>query len=142
MPQFLDTRDHDFEAQFQALLAAKREDSPDVDAVVADIISDVRLRGDEAVLDLTERFDRVRLTTDTLRLSQEEVSQAAARTPQDEREALKLAADRIRAYHQRQIPANESWIDETGAMLGWRWTPMDAAGLYVPGGLASYPSSK
>ena len=141
MPQFLDTRDHDFEAQFQALLAAKREDSPDVDAVVADIISDVRLRGDEAVLDLTERFDRVRLTTDTLRLSQEEVSQAAARTPQDEREALKLAADRIRAYHQRQIPANESWIDETGAVLGWRWTPMDAAGLYVPGGLASYPSS-
>ncbi|MFL4468839.1 histidinol dehydrogenase [Tateyamaria armeniaca] len=141
MPQFLDYSDADFEARFTALLTAKREDSPDVDAVVADIIADVRARGDDAVIELTERFDRVALTPDTLRISPEEVDAAIAEVNTGDREALELAAARIRAYHARQMPEDAQWTDDVGATLGWRWTPVSAAGLYVPGGLASYPSS-
>jgi histidinol dehydrogenase len=141
MPQFLSTRDAGFEEAFRALLAQKREDSPDVDAAVAAIIAEVRERGDAALVDLTERFDRVRLTPETLRISEAEIEALCARVPEAEREALALAAERIRAYHERQMPRDESWTDELGATLGWRWTPVSAAGLYVPGGLASYPSS-
>ncbi|GGX58685.1 histidinol dehydrogenase 1 [Tateyamaria omphalii] len=141
MPQFLDYSDADFEAQFAALLSAKREDSPDVDAVVADIIADVRSRGDAAVIELTERFDRIALTPETLRISADEVAAAMAEVGQEDRDALALAAARIRAYHERQMPEDAQWTDDAGATLGWRWTPVSAAGLYVPGGLASYPSS-
>ncbi len=141
MPVFLNSLDPGFEAAFADLLAAKREDSPDVDAAVADIIADVRARGDAALIELTARFDRLQLTPERLAISREEVDAAIARVPETERAALELAARRIRAYHQRQMPADDSWTDETGAMLGWRWTPVAAAGLYVPGGLASYPSS-
>lgn len=141
MPQFLNAQDADFEAQFTALLGAKREDSPDVDAVVAEIIADVRSRGDAAVLELTAKFDRLELTAETLRFSEAEIDEYCAQVSDEERAALELAADRIRAYHARQMPADDSWTDESGATLGWRWTPVSAAGLYVPGGLASYPSS-
>ncbi|WP_299651741.1 histidinol dehydrogenase [uncultured Tateyamaria sp.] len=141
MPQFLDHSDPDFEAQFTALLNAKREDSPDVDATVADIIADVRARGDAAVIDLTGKFDRITLTPDTLRISAEEVDAAIADVNAEDRAALELAATRIRAYHERQLPEDAHWTDDAGATLGWRWTPVSAAGLYVPGGLASYPSS-
>ena len=141
MPQFLDYSDADFDTRFTALLNAKREDSPDVDAVVADIIADVRAHGDAAVIALTERFDRLSLTPDQLRISADEIAVETARVPQAERDALALAADRIRAYHARQMPEDAMWTDEVGARLGWRWTPVSAAGLYVPGGLASYPSS-
>ena len=141
MPQFLSTQDSDFEARFTALLNAKREDSPDVDAVVADIIADVRARGDAAVLELTEKFDRMTLGADELAFTPAEIETECAKVSADERAALELAADRIRAYHERQMPRDESWTDAAGATLGWRWTPVSAAGLYVPGGLASYPSS-
>ncbi|MCQ0093989.1 histidinol dehydrogenase [Roseovarius sp. M141] len=141
MPRFLDHFAPDFEAEFTALLNAKREDSPDVDDTVAAIIADVRARGDAAVLDLTERFDRVSLTPATMRLSPAEVAQAARQVTPDVRAALELAAARIRAYHARQMPGDDSWTDDAGATLGWRWTPVDAAGLYVPGGIATYPSS-
>ena len=141
MPQFLDATTPDFEEQFAALLGAKREDSPDVDAAVAEIIADVRARGDAAVIELTERFDRLTLTPETLRFAPEEIEALIVEVPQHEREALELAAERIRAYHARQMPEDASWVDESGATLGWRWTPVSAAGLYVPGGLASYPSS-
>jgi histidinol dehydrogenase len=141
MPQFLDATTPDFEEQFAALLGAKREDSPDVDAAVAEIIADVRARGDASVIELTERFDRLTLTPETLRFAPEEIEALIAEVPQHEREALELAAERIRAYHARQMPEDASWVDESGATLGWRWTPVSAAGLYVPGGLASYPSS-
>ena len=141
MPQFLDATTPDFEEQFAALLGAKREDSPDVDAAVAEIIADVRARGDASVIELTERFDRLTLTPETLRFAPEEIEALIAQVPQHEREALELAAERIRAYHARQMPEDASWVDESGATLGWRWTPVSAAGLYVPGGLASYPSS-
>ena len=141
MPQFLSTRDADFETRFQALLSAKREDSPDVDHVVAEIIADVRARGDAAVLELTAKFDRLQLDAAGLRFSQAEIDAACASVSDEDRAALKLAADRIRAYHARQMPEDAMWTDEAGAELGWRWTPVSAAGLYVPGGLATYPSS-
>ena len=141
MPQFLNSKDADFEARFTALLGMKREDSPDVDAVVAGIIADVRARGDAAVIELTSKFDRLDLTSETLAFSAGEIAAQIALVPAAERAALELAADRIRAYHERQIPEDQRWEDESGASLGWRWTPVSAAGLYVPGGLASYPSS-
>lgn len=141
MPQFLSTSDADFEARFTDVLNAKREDSPDVDAIVADIIADVRARGDAAVIDLTTKFDRMTLTPETLAFSPEEIEAACASVPDAERAALEMAASRIRAYHERQMPENASWTDSIGATLGWRWTAVSAAGLYVPGGLASYPSS-
>ena len=141
MPQFLDAQAADFEAAFTTLLNAKREDSPDVDAIVAGIIADVRARGDEAVLELTEKFDRIKLTPDTMRVTADEVEEAASQVAPDVRAALELAATRIAVYHSRQMPEDAEWTDEVGATLGWRWTPVSAAGLYVPGGLASYPSS-
>ena len=98
-------------------------------------------RGDEAVLELTEKFDRIKLTPDTMRVTADEVEEAASQVAPDVRAALELAATRITAYHSRQMPEDAEWTDEAGATLGWRWTPLSAAGLYVPGGLASYPSS-
>ncbi len=141
MPVFLDTTQPDFEASFTTLLNAKREDSPDVDDTVAAIIADVRRRGDAAVLDLTARFDRLSLTADGLAFSREEVDAEIAKVSAEDRAALEQAAERIRAYHSRQMPEDAQWTDAEGATLGWRWTPVGAAGLYVPGGLASYPSS-
>ncbi|MBV0891701.1 histidinol dehydrogenase [Paracoccus sp. Z118] len=141
MPVTLSTTDPDFEARFAALLAAKREDSADVGDAVAAIIRDVRARGDAALIDLTTRFDRLTLTPDQLRFTPEEIDAAAAQVSPQDAEALDLAAARIRDYHQRQMPADERWTDAAGAELGWRWTPIASAGLYVPGGQASYPSS-
>ena len=141
MPVYLNATAPDFEAEFTALLGAKREDSPDVDNIVAGIIADIRTRGDAALIDLTAKFDRMQLTPEQLRFSPNEIDALVAQVPEHERAALELAAERIRAYHARQMPADESWIDDQGAMLGWRWTPVSAAGLYVPGGIASYPSS-
>jgi histidinol dehydrogenase len=141
MPQFLNTTDAGFAAAFEALLGMKREDSPDVDAVVAGIIADVRARGDAAVIELTEKFDRLALTPETLAFSAAEIDAEVAKVSPEDRAALELAAERIRAYHSRQMPEDAMWEEPTGAKLGWRWTPVSAAGLYVPGGLASYPSS-
>ncbi|MDN5786031.1 histidinol dehydrogenase [Pseudorhodobacter sp.] len=141
MPVFLSTADPDFEARFVGLLGAKREESVDVDAAVAAIIADVRQRGDAAVLELTARFDRLQLTPETMRFSAAEMAAECAKVSAEDRAALGLAAARIRDYHSRQIPEDAMWEDSTGARLGWRWTPVSAAGLYVPGGLASYPSS-
>ncbi|MEQ9056129.1 MAG: histidinol dehydrogenase, partial [Roseovarius confluentis] len=141
MPVRLTTKDDDFEARFAALLSAKREDSPDVDETVANIIADVRARGDAALIELTAKFDRLDLTPDRLRFTAEEVAALVADVPPDEMAALELAAARIRSYHERQLPEDASWQDECGATLGWRWSAVSAAGLYVPGGLASYPSS-
>lgn len=141
MPHFLNTTDADFDSRFTQILGLKREDSPDVDAAVAAIIDDVRRRGDAAVIELTAKFDRLELSADTLAFTEEEIEAEIARVPEAEREALELAAERIRAYHVRQMPEDALWTDPTGAELGWRWTPVSAAGLYVPGGLASYPSS-
>ncbi|UWQ05385.1 histidinol dehydrogenase [Aliiroseovarius crassostreae] len=141
MPQFLNSQDADFEARFAGLLSMKREDSPEVDDIVAGIIADVRARGDAAVLELTAKFDRLELTADRLRFSESEIATECAKVSEVDRAALELAAARIRAYHEKQLPADAMWTDDSGADLGWRWTPVSAAGLYVPGGLATYPSS-
>lgn len=141
MVQFISTTDLDFETRFQAVLNAKREDSPEVDDIVAGIIADVRARGDRAVCELTTKFDRMVMTPDRLRVSQAEIETIVGSVDPAERAALELAADRIRAYHLRQRPEDQSWTDDIGATLGWRWSAVSAAGLYVPGGLASYPSS-
>jgi len=141
MPVFLNSTQPDFEAAFAALLGLKREDSVDVDDTVADIIAQVRRGGDAAVIALTEKFDRLSLTPATLAFSAAEIEAECAKVSAEDRAALELAAERIRAYHARQMPKDEMWEEATGARLGWRWTPVSAAGLYVPGGLASYPSS-
>lgn len=141
MPVFLDTADTDFETAFTTLLMAKREDSPDVDATVAGIIAEVRQQGDAALIALTERFDRMKTSAERLRFSPAEIDAAVAQVDAADRDALELAAERIRAYHVRQMPTDAQWTDPDGATLGWRWSPVAAAGLYVPGGLASYPSS-
>jgi histidinol dehydrogenase len=141
MPIFLSTTDADFETGFTALLGMKREESVDVDVVVAEIIAQVRDQGDAAVIALTEKFDRLTLTAGTMRFSVAEIEAECAKVSAEDRAALELAAQRIQAYHARQMPQDAMWEEPSGAKLGWRWTPVTAAGLYVPGGLASYPSS-
>jgi len=141
MPHHLSTTDADFEARFAALLGMKREEAEDVNTTVAAIIADVRNRGDQAVIELTARFDRLVLSPETLAFTADEIDAEIVKVSPEDRAALELAAARIRAYHARQMPDDQSWIDAAGAHLGWRWTAVSAAGLYVPGGLASYPSS-
>lgn len=141
MPQFLSTLDAGFEAGFARLLGAKREEAADVDATVAAILAEVRARGDAALVELTRRFDRLELAPGRLAFTEDEIEAEVARVGAEDRAALELAAARIRAYHERQVPQDARWQDEAGASLGWRWTPVASAGLYVPGGLASYPSS-
>jgi histidinol dehydrogenase len=141
MPVFLNTKDAEFEASFTGFLSNKRETTVEVDDTVAAIISDVRTRGDAAVIALTAKFDHLELTSETLAFTPDEIDTAIAKVPAKEAEALRLSADRIRTYHAKQLPEDAWWQDATGAQLGWRWSAVEAAGLYVPGGLASYPSS-
>jgi histidinol dehydrogenase len=139
MARRLDARAPDFESAFRNLLDAKRESDEDVAQAVRAIVADVRGRGDAAVREYTTRFDKVELTS--LRLGEEEIDAAEAQCPREALDALDTAARRIETYHRRQLPKDESFVDEIGATLGWRWTPLDSVGLYVPGGTASYPSS-
>ena len=141
MPVCLNSLDSTFEKDFETLLSSKREDSVDIDSSVRDIIGAVIEFGDQALLDYTQKFDRIVLSPDKLRFSQSELKEKAAEVSDKDRRALELAAARIEAYHKKQLPENAFWTDESGVELGWRWSPVAAAGLYVPGGLASYPSS-
>lgn len=141
MPIRLDSADIDFEQRFQRLLDGKREASQDVGDTVAGIIADVRQRGDAAVVELTNRFDRTHFGVDDLRIPPDEIDRAAVRVSDEVRGALQIAHDRIRAHHEKQKPVDHIYTDAIGVTLGTRWTPVDAVGIYVPGGLASYPSS-
>ena len=141
MPLRLDSAQSDFEQRFSDLLGAKRESSKDVNDTVASIISDVRARGDVAVAELTNRFDRANVTPSTLAFSAEEIAEATAQVPDHVRAALQTAHDRIKAHHEKQKPQDHVYTDALGVTLGSRWTAVDAVGIYVPGGLASYPSS-
>ena len=141
MPVLLNSQNSNFEKEFKKLLLAKREDSVDVDVSVREIIGRVIKLGDQALIEYTKKFDRVSLTTDTLRFTQSELKEQAARVSDKDRSALELAVTRIKSYHEKQLPDDTFWTDESGVELGWRWSPVSAAGLYVPGGLASYPSS-
>lgn len=141
MPRRLDAAAPGFAADFAALVAAKREAETDLRDAVAAILAEVRARGDDAVLDYTERFDRLRLTPSTMRVSEAEIAAAPAQCDGEAVAALELAARRIEAFHRQQIPADLSYRDELGVGLGARWTPIATVGLYVPGGRAAYPSS-
>jgi histidinol dehydrogenase len=141
MAQMLDTRDGAFEARFQALLGMKRESSADVNDAVAKIIASVRERGDAALIDFTKQFDHLDLAETGIAVSQDDIQAALAEVDDETVDALKLAHARILDHHKRQLPQSESYTDETGVELGQRWTPVASAGLYVPGGTASYPSS-
>ena len=141
MPVLLNSQNSNFEKEFKKLLLAKREDSVDVDVSVREIIGGVIELGDQALIEYTKKFDRVSLTTDTLRFTQPELKEQAAQVSDKDRSALELAVTRIKSYHEKQLPDDTFWTDESGVELGWRWSPVSAAGLYVPGGLASYPSS-
>ena len=141
MPLTLSTRDPDFAAAFARLVEAKRDTPADVDAAVAAIIEDVVRRGDDALFDHTRRFDKVDLRTLGLRLSPREIAEGAAAAPAETVAALRLAAERIESFHRRQLPAEIDYVDPLGVRLAARWRPVDAVGLYVPGGTASYPSS-
>ncbi len=141
MPFKLTTSDPAFGAAFESLLGLKREVSEDVETAVRGIVADVRKRGDAALIDLTQRFDRLTLTASTLRISSAEIEAAVAGADKDIVAALRFAHDRIASHHQRQLPQNDRYRDATGTELGHRWTAVESVGLYVPGGTASYPSS-
>jgi len=141
MPVRLDITATDFETEFQRLLGMKRETDQDISDAVADIISDVRERGDAALFELTKRFDRFDLNCETLRISNDEIDAGFAACAEETLEALRLAHTRIKSFHERQLPEDVRYTDDAGVSLGLRWTAVGAAGLYVPGGLASYPSS-
>jgi histidinol dehydrogenase len=141
MPLRLDQRDPSFDVAFARLLEADRERAEDVDAAVKAILADVRTRGDAAVIECTRRFDRLELTPDQFRVDADEIDAAAARCAPATLAALELAARRIEAFHRRQLPVDTSERDEHGTLLGSRWRPIAAVGLYVPGGTAAYPSS-
>ncbi len=141
MPFRLDAAAGDFHQKFEQLLHMKRETAEEVDHVVRDIIADVIARGDAALIDYSRRFDRIELTPETLRVSRAEVDAATAACSNEQIAALELARDRIVAFHERQRPSDLRFRDEAGVELGWRWTAVESAGLYVPGGTAAYPSS-
>jgi len=141
MPRRLSSRATDFAVQLAGLLADKRETAADVEAAVAEIIDAVRRRGDAALFDLTELHDRVRLTAKTLRVSASEIEAAGRACSADAVQALDFAATRIEAYHRHLLPADLDYVDAEGIRLGARWRPISAVGIYVPGGLAAYPSS-
>ena len=141
MPLRLSAADPGFEAAFAAFLGGKREAAADVDAAVAEIVAEIRSRGDAALLDYTARFDRLSLTAETLHIPEAELAAAEERCEPATLDALRLAAERIADYHRRQKPEDLDYRDPAGVRLGHRWTAVAAAGLYVPGGTAAYPSS-
>jgi histidinol dehydrogenase len=141
MAVWLKTADPDFEDRFAALLAEKREQAADVNDQVAAIIARVRAEGDAALADLTLRFDGLDLREAGLKIGEAEIAAAESKVDKKTRDALQVAHDRILAHHQRQLPKDDINKDALGVELGTRWTPVGSAGLYVPGGTASYPSS-
>ena len=141
MPVRLATRETGFETAFRRLLEAKRETAADVDGVVAAIVEDVARRGDAALIDYTNRFDDVDLPVSGLRVPRHEIAERAAAAPPEAVAALRFAAGRIESFHRLQLPPAIDYVDALGVRLANRWRPIAAAGLYVPGGTAAYPSS-
>jgi histidinol dehydrogenase len=141
MPVHLNSQNADFPERFRSLLALKREVAQDVEDAVRRIVADVAVRGDTALFELTARFDRIDLVKAGLRVSVAEISSAESSCEAEALAALKLARDRIEAYHLRQIPKEERFTDALGVEMGTKWTAIEAVGLYVPGSTAAYPSS-
>jgi histidinol dehydrogenase len=141
VPLRLNHTDSDFDVRFRGLLAMKREVSEDVDQAARAIVADVARRGDAALIDYAAKFDRQTLTPATLRVTGAEIDAAEKSVPAAERDALLFARDRIEAFHRRQMPADDRYVDSSGVAMGIRWTAIESVGLYVPGGTAAYPSS-
>lgn len=141
MPVSLNASAPDFDEQLRALLDRRRDEGDDAERIAAEIIRRVRLEGDAAVIDYTRRFDRLELSPARLRIGTEEIAAAVSRCDGRELAALALARDRIEDYHRRQLPQDADYRDQAGVRLGWRWRPIEAVGIYVPGGTAAYPSS-
>mgnify|MGYP001576261372 CR=1 FL=1 len=141
LPLRLDASAPGFEKDFSAFLGRNRDTDENVDRIVADIVADVRARGDAALVDYTRKFDRFETDAGGLRVTEGERAKAAAKVPLAEREALEFAAERIETFHRTLLPKDVDFTDATGTRLGARYRPVDAAGVYVPGGTAAYPSS-
>jgi histidinol dehydrogenase len=141
MPVRLDITSADFDQRFQEFLAAKREVSADVERATRAIVDDVVARGDAALVEATRKFDRLDIDASRLRVTAAEIEAAVKACDAETIEALKFARDRIETFHVRQMPKDERFTDALGVELGWRWSAVDAVGLYVPGGTAAYPSS-
>src|SRR5450755_3322807 len=141
MPVRLDSRSADFAQQFLRFLATKREVSADIERATRAIVDDVAARGDIALIEATRKFDRLDLEPGGLRITPAEIDAAVKACDTKTLDALGFARDRIEIFHRRQLPKDERFIDALGVELGWRWSAIDAVGLYVPGGTAAYPSS-
>src|SRR5437764_11086732 len=141
MPVRLDSRSADFTGRFNAFLAIKREASADIEAATRAIVDDVAARGDAALIEATRKFDRLELDAGSLRITPAEIEAAVQACDLKTIDALKFARDRIESFHRRQLPKDERFTDPLGVELGWRWSAIEAVGLYVPGGTAAYPSS-
>src|SRR5262245_25632820 len=141
MPVRLDRNSADFDQRFAAFLAAKREVSADVEAAARAIVQDVAVRGDAALIEATRKFDRLALDASGLRVSAAEIDAALEACDLPTLDALTFARDRIKSFHLKQLPKDERFTDASGVELGWRWSAVEAVGLYVPGGTAAYPSS-
>jgi histidinol dehydrogenase len=141
MPVRLDHSSPDFVPRFQTFLAAKREVSADIESATRAIVEDVASRGDAALIEATKKFDRLDLAPGSLRITTGEIDAAATACDAKTIDALKFARDRIELFHRRQMPKDDRFTDSLGVELGWRWSAIEAVGLYVPGGTAAYPSS-
>jgi histidinol dehydrogenase len=141
MPVRLDSRSADFAERFASFLATKREVSADIEAAARAIVDDVAARGDIALIEATRKFDRLDLDAARLRVTRGEIDAAIKACDAKTLEALELARNRIESFHRQQMPADARFTDALGVELGWRWSAIESAGLYVPGGTAAYPSS-
>src|SRR6202790_3151550 len=141
MPVRLDSSSADFAQRFASFLAAKREISADIEAAARAIVDDVAARGDAALIEATRKFDRLDLNAGGLRVTSGEIEAAVKACDAKTLEALEFARNRIESFHRRQLPKDERFTDALGVELGWRWSAIEAVGLYVPGGTAAYPSS-
>jgi len=141
MPVLLDNSSADFADRFAAFLAIKREAAADVEAASRRIVDDVASRGDAALIEATQKFDRLDIDASRLRIGPDEIAQAVKACDRETLAALEFARDRIESFHRRQLPKDERFTDALGVELGWRWSAIESVGLYVPGGTAAYPSS-
>lgn len=137
----LDTTRTDFDTEFRKLLAERDSDTARVDGPVTEILAAVRARGDEALCEFTNRFDRTDVTPDRLRITPDEIEAACTEVAPELLDSLEVAASRIESFHKAQMPEGLRYVDQAGVTLGMRWTALDSVGLYVPGGKAAYPSS-
>src|ERR1700726_4919058 len=141
MPVLLDTSSADFATTFASFLAMKREAAADVEAASRRIVEDVAAPGDAALIEATQKFDRLDIDASRLRIGADEIEQAVKACDRETLAALEFARDRIESFHRRQLPKDERFTDALGVELGWRWSAIESVGLYVPGGTAAYPSS-